>query len=374
MSPRGVAVMLATAIVVACGTVADTEPASPPPSSSVAATVAVPTPTAATTPTAGSSPAPGGEIRVPLEAGVFPANADSEALIVTRRLIDGNTTRVEAIDLRTRATTSVRESVDASVTVPSIRDGVMTLLETAETDVPMAYRLRVLAGRWRDASPFAALDEFTVQYAGGDSWNPYPDPQTNGWEVAWMHTTPDRTFEVRVREADGAVHAVYSSSTPFSFALARDGRIAIGDIGRPGQAAPVALRLYANGAVRTLIERPADGGGYVGWQNGTLIWPNGLGLARTITSVERIVPGSGERATVTMPPGCAYAGVTDAQIAYVCGDHIELTGGPGPTRLGPPMPLLHARGIVRTEQGPLAIAYVTPIVTDDARPGPGARF
>ncbi len=305
---------------------------------------------------------------------MFAANADSEALIVTRRLIDGRTTRVEAIDLRTRAVTAVHETVDAAVTVPSIRDGVVTLLETQEADVPMTYRVRVVAGRWRDASSFKVLDDLTLAVAGGDSWNPYPDPQTNGFEVAWMHATPDQPYELRVRDADGGVRTAYSSKTPFTFALARNGDVAIGDLALPGQTAPLALRLYAHGSVATLVERPGVEGGYVRWQNGSLIWPSGLGLVRNITTLERIVPATRERATIAVPSGCGYAGGTDAQIAYVCGDHVELTGGPGPARLGPPIPLLRARGIVRTEQGPPPIAYVTPVVTDDPRPGAGAQF
>lgn len=374
MSARAGAVIFAIAIVVACEPTADTIGPGPSASSSATSTLGVPTPSAATTPTAEASRAPGGEIRIPLEAGVFAANADSEALIVTRRLIDGKTTRVEAIDLKSRAVSAVRETVDATVTVPSIRDGVVTLLETAETDVPMTYRIRVIAGRWRDASSFKVLDELSLAIAGGDSWNPYPDPQTNGFEIAWMHATPERVYELRIRDADGGVKTAYSSKTPFTFALARSGDVAIGDLGLPGPTAPLALRLYTQGTVGTLVERPSGEGGYVGWQSGSLIWPNGLGLVRNLTTIERIVPATRERATIAVPAGCGYAGVTDAQIAYACGDHVELTGGPGPARLGPPFPLLHARGIVRTEQGPPPIAYVTPVVTDDPRPGAGAKF
>ena len=293
---------------------------------------------------------------------------------MTRRLIDGRTTRVEAIDLKTRAVAAVHETLDAAVTVPSIRDGVATLLETQETGAGMEYRVRVLAGRWRDASSFTTLDEFVLTLAGGDSWNPYPDPQTNGFEVAWLHTTPDRSYEVRVRDVDGAVRTAYASTTPFTFALARNGDVAIGDLRAPGETVPLALRLSTQGATRTLLERASGEGGYVRWQNGSLIWPNGLGLAVNIGAIERIVPATLERATLPVPAGCAYAGVTDAQLVFACADHLELTGGPGPARLGPPIPLVHARALVRTEPGPPPIAYVTAVATNDPRPGPGARF
>jgi hypothetical protein len=323
---------------------------------------------------ASASAAPTGETRIPLEAGTFPANADAEALIVTRRLIDGRTTSIESIDLRTRATSPVHETVDASVTAPSIRDGVLTLLETAETDAPMVYRMRVLAGRWRDPSSFTALDEFTVEFVGGDSWNPYPDPQTNGWEVAWLHTTPDRTFEVRLREADGRVHAIYSSKTPFSFALGRSGDVAIGDLGLPGQTAAIALRLFSGGALRTLLERPVTGAGHVLWQDGRIVWTNGTGLATPIPSVERITPTTLSRETIATPPGCgSFMGATDQQLAFACGDHVELTGGPT-QRVGPPIPLIHARAMIRTEEGPPAVAVVIPVLVDEPRPGAGARF
>lgn len=374
MSVRAGAVVLAVAIVVACEPTADTTGPSPSASPPVTSTLGVPTPSAATTPTAEPSRAPGGEIRIPLEAGVFVANADSEALIVTRRLIDGRTTRVEAIDLKTRAASAVHETVDATVTVPSIRDGVVTLIETSQTDTPMEYRMRVLAGRWRDPTSFRQLDEIVATFVGGDAWNPYPDPQTNGFEIAWLHATPERTFELRLRDADGAIATAYSATTPFSFALARNGDVAIGDITLAGQTARVALRLYAGGAVRTLLERPPDSSGYVRWQNGALLWTNGLGLVVPMRGVERIVPATLERAPVTIPAGCGYAGGTDAQIAFACGDHLDLTGGPGPARIGPPLPLIHSRALIRTDQGPPPIAYVTPVLLDDPRPGSGARF
>jgi len=320
------------------------------------------------------SPAQSGETRLPLEAGTFPVNADAEALIVTRRLIDGRTTGVEAIDLRTRTASSVHETVDASVTAPNIRDGVLTLVETAETETPFEYRLRVLAGRWREPASFVTLDEFTAVFGGGDSWRPYPDPQTNGWEVAWLHTTPDATYEVRMREADGRVHTIYSSKVPFSFALGRTGDVAIADLGLPAQTARVALRLYSAGAVRTLLERPATSTGLVLWQSGRIVWTNGPGLVARITSVERITPATLARETVGVPSGCdAFVGATDTQLAFSCADHVEFEGAPL-RRSGPPFPLIHARSVIRTELGPPAIAFVTPVTGDEPRPGAGARF
>ena len=370
---RPVAVLLATALLSACATAPGAEPASTAPAA--ASTLAVATPSAAPTPTAERSAARGGEIRIPLEAGVFAANADAEALIVTRRLIDGRTTRVEAIDLKTGALSQVHESVDAAVTVPSIRDGVVTLLESRDAEVPMQARMRVLAGRWRDPSSFTALDEFTIPLAAGDGWSPFPYPQTNGWEVAWMRSETGGPFDVRMRDADGTIHTIYSSRSPISFALARSGDVAIGDIAFAGKTAPDVLRLYSNGSVRTLLERPAGGGGFVWWQNGAIVWPSGAGFARFVSSVERIVPATLERATIAAPPGClGYTGSTDAQIAFACLDHIELTGGPGPARLGPPNPLVHSRALIRIEPGPPPIVYVTPVLTDDPRPGVGARF
>jgi hypothetical protein len=365
MSARAFAFALLAVLLASCAE-------SPAPSSPTPGATAPSAPPASSA--ASGSPAPAGETRVPLEAGTFPANADADALIVTRRLIDGRTTSVEAIDLRTRTASPVHETVDASVTAPSIRDGVLTLLETAETDVPMVYRMRVLAGRWRDPATFAPLDEFTVEFAGGDSWNPYPDPQTNGWEVAWLHTTPDRTFELRLREPDGPVHAVYSSKTPFSFALGRTGDVAIGDLGRPGQTDPIALRLFSGGALRTLLERPVTGAGYVLWQGTRLVWTNGTGLVTPIPSVERIAPATLSRETIATPAGCgSFIGATDLQLAFACGDHVELEGGPT-QRVGPPIPLIHTRALIRTEAGPPAVAVVIPVVVDEPRPGAGARF
>lgn len=384
MRARATLTVLAAIAAISCATVPapqaeDPAPASPASPSSrsafVSPSIGLPFVTAAPASATASPAATSGEIRVLLEAGVFPANADAEALIVTRRLVDGKTTRVEAIDLKTRAVSAVHETVDAAVTVPSIRDGVVTLLETQDTDVPMQVRVRVLAGRWRDPSSFTVLDEFTIPVAGGDGWSPFPDPQTNGWEVVWMRTVAVGAYELRMRDADGTIHTIYSSSSAISFALARSGDVAIGDIALAGRTAPDALRLYSNGRVRTLLERPAGGGGFVSWQNGAVIWPMGVGLARYVTSVERIVPGTLERATITAPQGClGYMGATEAQLAFACGDHVELTGGPGPARLGPPGPLLHARAMIRTEQGPPAIAYVTVVPSDDPRPGAGARF
>jgi hypothetical protein len=340
---------------------------------------ATPTPADATPTLAGGSPTPlptarAGEIRIPLEAGQVAATADGEVLIVQRRLNDGETTRVEAIELRTGATTTVREFANASVTVRGLRDGVLTLQEMLETGAPMEYRVRVLAGRWRDAASFALLDEFTIVLNGGDSWNPLPVPQTNGWEVAWLHTTPDRTFEVRVRDAGGAIRTAYSSKIPFSFALGRSGDIAIADLGLPGQTTPVTLRLATGSSVRTLLERPVTSSGNVFWQlGGRIVWTYGLGLVRPVPSVERIVAATLAREDVTPPSGCVFGAATEERIVFQCVDHLELEGSP-PTRLGPPTPQVHRRALIRTEPGPPSIAFITPVVADDPRPGAGAHF
>jgi hypothetical protein len=353
---------------------------SPAASLVAASTTASATPTSdAATPTlAGGSPTPlptarAGEIRVSLEAGQIPANADAEALIVTRRLPDGRTTRVEAIELRTGAARAVRETVDASVTVPAVRDGVLTVVEMQETGVPMEYRLRVLAGRWREQT-FAQLDEFTVAFAGGDSWNPSPAPQTNGWEVAWLHTTPDRTFEVRLRTAEGPIQTVYASKIPFAFALGRSGDIAVADLGLPGQTTPIALRLASRGSVRTLLERPTAAGGQVYWQlGGRIVWTYGLGLVRPIPSAERIVVATMAREDVTPPAGCFFGGATEERIVFQCADHLELEGVPS-VRIGSPTSQVHPRAVVRTEPGPPSIAFVMLVIADDPRPGAGAHF
>lgn len=359
--------MVLSLAIAAVGACAPTTEASPTTSPSVAASA-----TASASPRATAAGGLGAELRVPLEAGVSPANVDTEALLVTRRLIDGRTTRVEAVELRTGAVTPVHETVDASVTVPSIRDGVVTLLETQETDVPMTYRMRVLAGRWRDPGTLTQLDEFTVAFVGGDSWKPYPDPQTNGWEVAWLHATAAGTFELRLRDANGGVQTIYTSTVPFSFALGRDGDVAIADVGVAGPPAPPpALRLYSGGAVRTLLERTASPqGGYVAWQQSRIVWANGLGLVEPILTVDRIVPGAiVTKETVALPADCfSYAGVAAGLIAFQCGDHIQLEGG---RTIGPPTPQLHALAIVLADGG---VARVFPASVDQPRPGAGAHF
>lgn len=365
MRRRARALLLASLLVAACSDSAS--PSAAPDVTSSAAAASIPATTPSAVPSATIAP---GEVRIPLENGQSPVNADSDALVVVRRLIDGHTTRVEAIELKTGKVTTVRETVDAAVTVPAIRDGVITLVETQETGAPQEFRFRVFAGRWRDPASIVQLDDLTLTLGGGDSWNPVPEPQTNGWEVAWRHAA-GATQELRVRDADGTIHTVYSSKSPFTFALGRNGDVAIGDLGTSGD---VALRLYSGGATKVLATRPAAEQGYVVWQSGRIVWSKGLGLVVPVLQVERIEPGTLSREAVALPTGCfSWSGGTDAQIAFACGDHIELVG-PGPSRVGPPLPLLHARGIIRTEQGPPPIAFVTPVVTDDPRPGAGARF
>lgn len=331
-----------------------------------------PEPSASPAPSPSASGIPRDVKRVPLEAGQMPANADEQVLFVTRKLIDGRTTRVEAIDLRTGAVTPVHETVDRAVTVPSIRDGVVTLLETGDTGEPMQMEARIFAGRWRDPRTIVQLDDFTFPIAGGDDWSPFPDPQTNGWEVSWMRTSADGTHEIRLREADGQVRAIYASTAPYSFALGRYGDVAIADIPAAGAPGPVALRLSSGGALRTLLERPlSEGYGYVEWELGRVVWPRGS-FGRFTTSLDRVAPGSLTRETLTIPSGCAgYAGVAAALLTFQCGDHIELEDG---TRLGPPMPLLHERAIVLVPQDVQRIATVIPATFDDPRLGPGAQF
>jgi hypothetical protein len=355
-------------------------PAAASPAASLASASATvsPTSTAAATPTLpGGSPTPlptarAGEIRISLESGQVPANADGEVLIVTRRLTDGRTTRVEAIELRTGTVKAVRETVDAYVQVPSIRDGVVTLVETQDTGVPMEQRVRVIAGRWREQT-FAQLDEFTFGLGGGDTWNPFPAPQTNGWEVAWLHTTPDRTYEVRMRTTEGAIQTIYASKKPFFFALGRTGDVAIGDLAVDATT-PVALRLISRGAQRTLLERPPAASGQVFWQiGGRVLWTTGPGVVRPIPSTERIVVATMAREDVMTPPGCFFGTATEERIVFSCGDHLQLEGSP-PTSYGLPTPQVYPRAIVRSEPGPPSIAFVTPVIPDDPRPGAGARF
>jgi hypothetical protein len=369
---RALRLVALAACLVAC--TASPVAASP---ASASATVS-PTSTAAATPTLpGGSPTPlptarAGEIRISLESGQVPANADGEVLIVTRRLTDGRTTRVEAIELRTGAVRAVRETVDAYVEVPSIRDGVLTLVETENTSVPMELRVRVIAGRWREQT-FAQLDEFTFGLGGGDTWNPFPAPQTNGWEVAWLHTTPDRTYEVRLRSAEGAIQTIYSSKKPFFFALGRTGDVVIGDLAVDATT-PVALRLISRGAQRTLLERPPAASGQVFWQiGGRVLWTTGPGVVRPIPSTERIVVATLAREDIASPAGCFFGGATEERVVFQCGDHLELEGSP-PTSYGQPIPQVHPRAIIRTEPGPPSIAFVTPVMADDPRPGAGARF
>src|SRR5207302_12044 len=228
----------------------------------------------------------------------------------------------EAIELRGGALRTVRDTVGASVQVTSIRDGVITLVETQDTAVPMQVRMLVLAGRWRDPTSIVQLDDITIGLIGGDAWNPVPGPETNGFEVAWLHAAAGG-YELRVRESDGTVHAVYSSTRPFSFALSRGGDIAIGELASSLAPGNVALRLYSAGTLKTLAERPAAQSGYVVWQSATIVWSNGLGLVTYITSAERIDPTTLARVTVTLPPGCSsWTGGTDAQLAFFCGDHV----------------------------------------------------
>lgn len=370
MAARVVATIVLAAIAVACAPTAAQDGASASPSASVFGTRS-PEPSASPSATPAASGILRGAKRVPLEAGTNAVNADTDVLIVTRQLVDGHTTRVEALDLATGNVTPVHEATDAAVTVPSIRDGVITLLETRETDVPMQLEARVLAGRWRDPKTIVELDRFTFGLAGGDGWTAFPYPQTNGWEVAWMHTSSDGAHEVRVREADGQLHAIYASNGPYSFALGRYGDVAIGEFPTSATDRP-ALRLYSAGTLRTLAERTADeGAGYVAWELGLVVWPRSF-VARFTTSIDRIAPGSLSRETVKVPAGCDdYAGVGAEMLAFRCGDHLQLEDG---TKLGPPMPLLHERTIVFVPQDVQRIATVIPADTDEPRPGAGARF
>jgi hypothetical protein len=361
------------ASLVACGAT----PAAVSPSPSLAGPAATPTATsAAATPTlVGGTPTPlptarAGEIRVSLEAGQAPANADGEVLIVTRRLTDGRTTRVEAIELKTGAVRSVHETLDAFLSVPALHDGVIAAVEMRETAVPMEMSVRILAGRWRDAA-LTPLDEFSFGVGGGDTWNPWPAPQTNGWEIAWMHTTPDRAFEVRLRTTDGSISTIYSSKRPYFFALGRSGDVAIGDLA-VDQTTPVALRLASGSTVRTLLERPPADSGQVFWQvGGRIVWTFGPGVVRAIPSAERITVATLARETRTPPPGCFFAAATEERLVYSCADHLELEGSS--ERIGPATQV-HPRALIRTEPGPPSIAFITPVAADDPRPGAGARF
>ena len=358
------------ALIIAVAACAPTAATSTPSATATVFETRSPEPSISASPT----PVPTGILRgvrrVPLEAGQYPANADGEVLMVTRQLIDGHTTRVEAIELATGNVTPVHETTDWSVTVPSIRDGVVTLLETHMTD-GSHQDVRVFAGRWRDPNTIVELDRFSFALGAPDSWSPFPYPQTNGWEVAWMHTSADGTHEVRLRDADGQVRAIYSSKALYSFALGRSGDVAIADFPASPSDRPT-LRLYSAGATRTLAERTADeGAGYVEWELGLIVWPRSFVSTATI-AIDRIAPGSLSRETVRAPLGCgSYAGVGAEMLVWQCGDHVQLEDG---TKLGPPSPLLHERAIVFVPQDVQRIATVIPADTDEPRPGVGAHF
>jgi len=303
----------------------------------------------------------------------FAAIADSEALIYTRSAGTG-VGHVLARDLRTGDTTMLRMNVPAPQ-VTAVRDGVVAFVEyPLNLTGDPRQRVRVFAGRWRDPSSITALDDFEIQVIGGDSWNPQPSPQTNGWEVIWMHAAPDSSaFDLRLREADGRIRTIYTSKRPFTFALARNGDVAISDIATVADPRPVELKLVRAGNVRSLIQRSESG--YVRWSGGKIAWPLGLGLVANVRGVELIDASSGARETVAPPPGClSYSGATDAQISFVCGDHVQLVGGAGPTRVGPPVPFVNARALIRIVGGAATLAFVAPVVTNDPRPGSGAQF
>lgn len=368
MAARAIATIIAAMIAVACAPTSATSVTASPTATVVG--------TRSPEPSASVSLAPSpigilrGAKRVPLEAGTNAVNADGEALIVTRQLVDGHTTRVEAIELASGNVTPVHETIDGAVTVPSIRDGVITLLETRGD--ASAMEVRVFAGRWRDPTTIVELDHFTFALASSDAQSPFPYPQTNGWEVAWLHTSPAGAHEVRVRDADGQIHGIYSSTDAFSFALGRSGDIAIADVGPAGRTSPFALRLYSGGSVRTLVERAVDqGSGQVEWELGLVVWPQGFPSTATV-GVERVAPGSLSRETIRAPIGCgSYAGIGAEMLVFQCGDHVQLEDG---TKLGPPMPLLHERAIVFVPQDVQRIATVIPADVDDPRPGAGAHF
>jgi hypothetical protein len=374
------AVVATVAIVAACTPAVN----APTPSVSIARTSTAPaSPTAAApiaTPNASSvtSPGPAGPnvVTVALDDLQIPSVADADVLLTTRPLDGGKRTRIEAIDLRTRAVTMVRDG-GANVQVTDVRDGVLTYIEQTEGAEPFHPRLQIFAGRWRDPASIVQVDDLVVPLIGGDSWNPWPSPQTNGWEVAWMHKTADSPYELRMREADGQMHVAYSSKTPFAFALGRTGDVALGELAPFGQTAPVALRLYSAGTTRLLMQRAPEGMGSVSWQLDQIIWNNGLGVSRRIVSVERIAPATLSRETVSPPQGCdSYAGITDEHVLWTCGPARVDIVGPGASRLsmGLPSPIPHQRAIIQDQVGPPRSATIVLVTADIARPGSGARF
>ena len=376
------AVLAAILIALGACTSVVTPPGSSPttsaaPTATATAAVTASPSVAASPSTASPSPAGPAEIAVPLDAARFARIADDEVLITTR--LSASTLRIEASDLSTGAVSLVREGPIAGVQISGLRDGVIAFADFLGDAPGQAAHMRVFAGRWRDPSTLTLLDDLVIPIIGGDAWNPLPLPQTNGWEVVWMHAPLNADYELRMREADGRIHAIFSSKRPFSFALARDGSVAIGDIAiLTSQTDPLALRLYSAGATRVLVERPVSNtssGGIVYWVGGRIAWSNNLGLVVPMTSAELIFPRTLVREIVTPPQGCSgYGGATEDQLAFLCIDHIELRSGPGPTRVGPPFPLVSARAIVRTVDGPPKVAYVTRVVTNELRAGAGARF
>jgi len=327
---------LAALLAIACQTgtfVPTAPPATPTPTAAATgAPRASPPPVAAT-----STPAP---TVTPMPTPTFPPPAADQASGVgTVRQVRSRgfaadaafavgtipSTGLEIVTVASGTRVTVPHPRPARVGDAAIARGLVVYHDTIEGSdgTPQTF------GVWRldltAATPVPVkLDEFPAVrgFGGGDTINPWPSPQTNGTDVAWLRAREAggrRTHEIVAQRWIAPARVVHTGAAQPFFALGDDGRVAVVTAGSNADREALLVLFDASGPSRELARRPVEAAGFVSWVAGKVAWFDSAFNVRPASRADLFDPATGASTPFAPPAGCGLGfPTTRRHVQVIC--------------------------------------------------------